>query len=426
MSDVLPDDCAASRHFLDATTLHSLAPWLAANRTFSLEQATAHFRKINGSHLLAPVLAHNGSLYLHFPLHPDVHVLPFQRMIHDLRIFAERYPELSFEIILGMHDDPQSNWGSVRGDALPVWGFNRNRFGGDILIPHHYVRPDQLCHDHAVDRSPPTSINASLFHVPWAARERRLMGRFSHYCSGNREVLINGNKVEHCPRSFFPLLAQKQKHVAGVVLDVAPTGNSTAADGAPLLGGGYVPLAEFARARYVLVTDGQVGAGKFAHALALGSVVLRPTSVWTQFFEPALVPYVHFVPVWTNSEDDILGAIAALEREPLLAARIAAEGRRFSCHNLALHGRNCWWREAVRRYNALVTYRVTDALLEERKRQFPMVKVTPELIRCNLPLGVPFANICQYEGEPPGWEHSRPREAAAAAAGATAAAGTGA
>lgn len=173
-------------------------------------------------------------------------------------------------------------------------------------------------------------------------------------------------------------------------------------------------MAEFAKAKYVLVTDGQVSAGKLANALALGSVVLRPMSRWEQYFEPALQEYVHFVPVWTDDKDDILAKLEWLEREPELAQRIADEGRRFACHHLTQHARTCFWREAVRRYNALMLYRVTDELVEARKREFPMVRVTPDLIRCNLPLGVPFAGICQYETEPPGWEHSRPQPATAA------------
>lgn len=169
-----------------------------------------------------------------------------------------------------------------------------------------------------------------------------------------------------------------------------------------------IPLDEFAKARYVLVTDGQVSAGKLAHALALGSVVLRPASRWEQYFEPALQEYVHFVPVWTHAEDDLLAKVTWLEREPETAARIAEEGRRFACRYLAEHGRACWWLEVVRRYNALMAYRVTDTLLAERMRDFPMLRVTADTIRCNLPLGVPYAGICQYQGDPPGWEHSKP------------------
>lgn len=179
-----------------------------------------------------------------------------------------------------------------------------------------------------------------------------------------------------------------------------------------------IPLDHFAKAKYVLVTDGQVSAGKFANALALGSVVFRPMSRWEQYFEPALQEYVHFVPVWTHGKDDLLEKVAWLEREPELAQRIAEEGRRFACHYLTQHGRNCWWREVVRRYNTIFAYRVTDELVEARKREFPMVRVTPNLIRCNLPLGVPYAGICQYDGDPPGWQHSRPRAEAGLGEGA--------
>lgn len=215
----LHDDCTASRRFTDSVTIHSLMPWIAAGRKFTLEQATAHFSTLNNSHMAAPVLVHKGEVYLVFPLHPNVHVLPFQRVMHELRVTAELYPEISFEAIIGLHDDPQSH--DVRGSRLPVWGFNRHAAAGDVLLPHHYVRPDQLCHE--THGGPPASINMTLLRTPFEQRERRLLGRFTHYCAGLREVRIQGQLVEECPRTYFSYLAQHHKEVGGVTLDVGPT-----------------------------------------------------------------------------------------------------------------------------------------------------------------------------------------------------------
>lgn len=416
------DDCAASRHFTDVVTAHTLAPWITARRKFTQEQATAHFRQLNGTGMAAPVVVHKGAVYLVYPLHPSTHVLPFQRVIRDLRVTAELYPELSFEAVIGMHDDPQS-W-DVHGARLPVWGFNRDEGTADILLPHHYVRPDQLCREQ--HGGPPVAINMSLLRAPFEERDRRLLGRFTHYCAGARGVkLLHDGFITDCPRTYFSYLAQDRKEVAGVALDVGPinlvrqdiaTAEWKRPDGGFVEERPRIPLDQFARAKYVLVTDGQVSAGKFANALALGSVVFRPNSRWEQYFEPALVEYVHYVPVWTHSREDLLAKVEWLEREPELAQRIAEEGRRFACHHLTQHGRNCWWREVVRRYNHLMAYSVTDALVEERKRDFPMVRVEADTIRCNLPLGVPFAGICGYQADPPGWEASQGPPVAAEAA----------
>lgn len=72
------------------------------------------------------------------------------------------------------------------------------------------------------------------------------------------------------------------------------------------------------------VTDGWVGPGKLPQALALGAVVLKPVSNYRQYFEDALVPYKHFVPVWDTDAEDVKGKLAWLEAHPDMAAQIAA------------------------------------------------------------------------------------------------------
>ena len=201
------------------------------------------------------------------------------------------------QAILEFHDDPKN----FDFSAVPFWGFNRvalaNAEAGhsaayaDILLPHHYVRPDQLCSPpEAPGAAPPLdNINRTLIAQPWEGRRDVLLGRFTHYCrglnpDGSNALVVNRQRLLHCPRTFFSDLAARVGSVAGVTLDVAPTntvgsfpGNDAflRPDGTKLAQRDAVPLDLFAQNKYILVTDGQVSAGKLAHALALGSVV-RP------------------------------------------------------------------------------------------------------------------------------------------------------
>ena len=50
-----------------------------------------------------------------------------------------------------------------------------------------------------------------------------------------------------------------------------------------------------------------------------------------QYFEPALKPWVHFVPLWEDAEDDLVRALQRLQADLPAAAAIAAQGRAFAC-----------------------------------------------------------------------------------------------
>lgn len=129
----------------------------------------------------------------------------------------------------------------------------------------------------------------------------------------------------------------------------------------------FLPMKMWDRFRYILVTDGWVGPGKFAQALALGAVVLKPVSHYRQYYEDALVPYKHFVPVWDTDLHDVKGKLAWLEANPSTAASIAAAGRRFACEQLSRRARACWWAEAIDAARGLMGYSVDEALIERRR-----------------------------------------------------------
>jgi hypothetical protein len=132
--------------------------------------------------------------------------------------------------------------------------------------------------------------------------------------------------------------------------------------------------------------DGYSSAGKLSGALALGSVVLLPASNYEQYFEPALAPWVHYVPIWISSRDDILGVVTWLQSNPAAAERIAMSGRAFVCHHLTLAGRTCWWKRMAEAYQAsLLGYELDDAWFASRRATFGdgMLKLTPDVLACD-------------------------------------------
>lgn len=100
----------------------------------------------------------------------------------------------------------------------------------------------------------------------------------------------------------------------------------------------------------------------------------------------AAQPFEHFVPIWEEAKDDVLGLVDWLDTRPALAERIARAGQRFACRHLTHRGRGCYLRALTAEYAASVLgYKVTDELLRLRRRQFPgLVEITPEALSCRL------------------------------------------
>lgn len=253
----------------------------------------------------------------------------------------------------------------------------------DIPVPNYYVQPDEAC---ALGEQGSPALPA------WAQREARLLGRDTLFCQRKAEAL---QPFAVCQREHFPRLAQRLKRVGNVTLDVAPTNALTRLP--DIEARPPVAPAELLRVQYLLVTAGLTGAGKLPAALASGAVVLLPRSFAHAYYEHALVPYVHFVPLWDRGvDDDLADKVGWLEAEPQAAASIAAAGRRFACAHLRAPGRAAYWRELLRRYAAVVmAYRVDDALLARRNATVPLLRVTADTLRCDT---LAEGNDCHWLG----------------------------
>lgn len=126
---------------------------------------------------------------------------------------------------------------------------------------------------------------------------------------------------------------------------------------------------------------------KLQQLLAVGSVVLHPASTWRAYFYGALLPYVHYVPLWRAAEDDVIPTLRWLKRHDRVARRIGATGRRLACEHLAQSGRLCYWRRLLRAYGEL-----TDSVvsLAERPRAFPLARLNIMCRERDAP------NVCYY------------------------------
>ena len=228
----------------------------------------------------------------------------------------------------------------------------------DVRMPHQFHTPDALC---AKDVQ------------PFDDRSDVLFGRYTEFCGISGPVDLPGEKepFTECQRKYFSELASEHPDVMDVGATSGPRAKAS------------VPMKNWDGFKYVIVTEGWTNPGKLAKALALGAVVLLPTTPWKQYFDGAIEARRHFYPVWTKHKDDVLDALKWLKSHPSQARAIADEGRRFACEGLVMRERMAWWDELVHS-SAENVFVDADGLAElyQRVDEGFAVEIQPGMYEC--------------------------------------------
>ena len=375
-----------------------LGPWHASGLRVTaakMKEQVEFVRKHRGrwdswvSDTLTPILIRDGQIYLSLGPPTKDPTNYFWTVLRDLLTLSRRTRLPDVEFLLNMADMPVVAARASGAPSVPVPVFSYCKRDGflDVLVPGYYS-PDRVCGLLKADE-------AKRAH-PWPRRREMAFARYTHFCKPQQQRDVHGRALPPCARSYFAALAQSR--AGRRLLDVRPTNtvNDTTdpslAYGAALLpNGSSIPIAEHARYKYLLDTDGFSSAYKLQQLLAVGSVVLHPASTWRAYYYHALLPYVHYVPLWQTAQDDVLPAIRWLKRHDRVARRIGAAGRRLACEHLTQHGRLCYWRRLLRAYAELTD---SVASLAERPRAFPLARLNIMCRERDAP------NVCYYNVHP--------------------------
>ena len=136
----------------------------------------------------------------------------------------------------------------------------------------------------------------------------------------------------------------------------------------------FVSIAEHAKYKFLLHLDGTGYSSRYMKLLALNSITLKQRSPHYEFFEPALKPYVHYLPFSLNDKGDEMG-LAELTNEMVKsgylsmanltgtmrwaikndkeARQIANNGMKFVRDYLVMDGAYCYWQEMLSRLSKL-------------------------------------------------------------------------
>ena len=355
------------------------------------------------------ILIVNGTLHVTTPL-PHHGESPYLQLIEDLRRTVARHGRSfgNVELFLNFDDHPQGIVTLLAGAAVPsdasaIAKLGISTFSINGVLMHDQRTARRVCQGQrggsAVKagwtpggwaakarnliipwhyNSERTCVLRTCRDNSWRDRSRTLFARYTHHNLG----VVTGRSADGRPlpsvaRTYFAWLAQNTSGCRGcsdVRLDVGTPYAMKQMRGDPysaLANGsrmGKVPFERHCTARYLLNTDGRT-ASNFAGLLGAGGVVLKHRSIYFQYFEHALEPWVHFVPIWVESKDDALAVLRHLEARPELAAAIAFNGRAAACGLLQRSHHVDYWRALLSAYAPLMAFTVDEGVVAERRAQ---------------------------------------------------------
>ena len=354
-----------------------------------------------------PILIKDGRIYLTLgpPLKDPTNY--FWTVLSDLQLLSRTTRLPDAELLLNFADTPivyAADSGAPTEPGLPIFSYCKRERFLDVLVPGYYT-PDRVCKAYRE----PAGKGANAAY-PWHAKRRVAFARYTHFCKPQKQHDEYGRPLPPCARSWFARLARSPQGAAR--LDVKPlnvvndTSDPSLAYGQQLLeAGSSLPMAEHGQYAYLLDTDGFTSAYKLQQLLATNSLVLHHRSPWRSYYHPSLAPFVHYVPVWRSSRDDVLRLLDWLDHHDALARRIARNGQHFACEHLTQPGRLCYWQRAIELYASLQAYIPS---LARRPRAFPldalniMCRIRDQPIVCYYNVRLPT------EGAPPGYECAKP------------------
>ncbi|KAF4518703.1 hypothetical protein B566_EDAN013722 [Ephemera danica] len=245
---------------------------------------------------------------------------------HYLQKVSSKLPDL--ELILNTRDWPQvSKHFSTR--PLPVFSFSKTKEYHDIMYPAW----------------------AFWEGGPAIKLYPRGLGRWTEHRSKLGKAAKQWLWKDKEPRGFFrgsrtsaerdPLVLLSREHPD--LVDAQYTKNQAWKSDADTLNAppaNEVSLEEHCKYRYLFNFRGVAASFRFKHLFLCGSLVIHVGSEWLEFFYPAMVPWVHYLPLPTSASQD-------------------KRGRRFILQHLREKDIEDYWLRLLRRYAKLLQYEVT-------------------------------------------------------------------
>jgi hypothetical protein len=120
------------------------------------------------------------------------------------------------------------------------------------------------------------------------------------------------------------------------------------------------PMVEWGKHKYIVHIDGISCSNKLEESLATGSLVFKEESGFSSFFHTLIQPFVHYIPWFKTTHDDLLDGLDWAMQNDHYAKRIASNGRAFTQKYLTPPTIRCYWRALFHEYAKLLQFNVTS------------------------------------------------------------------
>jgi protein glucosyltransferase len=121
-----------------------------------------------------------------------------------------------------------------------------------------------------------------------------------------------------------------------------------------------VSLEDHCKFKYLFNYRGVAASFRFKHLFLCKSLVFHVGSEYEEFFYSSLKPWVHYIPVKSDSsEEDLRKLIEFFKNHDKYAEEIADRGYRHIWDHLRMKDVQCYWRKLLLRYGKLIKYEVT-------------------------------------------------------------------
>lgn len=121
-----------------------------------------------------------------------------------------------------------------------------------------------------------------------------------------------------------------------------------------------ISLEDHCKYKYLFNYRGVAASFRFKHLFLCKSLVFHVGTEYEEFFYTSLKPWVHYIPVKSDStEEDLRKLIEFFQHHDKYAAEIADRGFRHIWDNLRMKDVKCYWRKLLLRYGKLIKYDVT-------------------------------------------------------------------
>ncbi|XP_055377838.1 O-glucosyltransferase rumi homolog [Condylostylus longicornis] len=128
-----------------------------------------------------------------------------------------------------------------------------------------------------------------------------------------------------------------------------------------------VSFEEHCQYKYLFNFRGVAASFRFKHLFLCKSLVFHIGDEWKEFFYDAMKPWVHYVPLNTNTKkEDLIELLEFFKEHDDVAKEIANRGFEFIWKHLRMQDVICYWRNLLIKYGNLIKYdvKLDDTLIE--------------------------------------------------------------